>query len=92
MPSDTEILARLKDAVDGVDFEESVTCDGDAIRWAVRRIGELEGALLDYGNHTPNCTADPSNPRWTGKCNCGWRELGRTLAPAAPAKEGEAKT
>ncbi len=48
MPTDAEQLARLKDSVGGVDSEESVTCDGDAIRRAIERIGELERALHWY--------------------------------------------
>lgn len=94
--ADTEMLARLRELADACKTLRLSRQD-DAIRWAVARIAELEGALSELvevadlrgDSMLPHPADDPI--LWTARMQTAWDEARTALAPA-PAKEEEVRT
>jgi hypothetical protein len=87
--TEPQMLVRLKAlAADPSLWGEEISPqEKAAIRWAVATIERYRTALEKYANHTTSCLAEPSNPAWTGECNCGVDKLMAELVALAPEPE-----
>lgn len=102
MPTDAEMLERLK--LDRLKMLASGTIktdgftpllwpsDVEVLRWALATMERYRGALDKYANHTTSCLAEPSNPAWTGECNCGVGDLLKQIAALSPDPPAPAET
>lgn len=101
MPSDAEMLSRLKMLASLAPHLVADAKDAAAIRWVVERLAELEAALKPFAaiakreEYQPREYADGSRVNYPDGVSVGkgltigdFRRADATLSPTAPPKEG----